>query len=521
MMSGGRMMMLPGMRGYVPPMEPFLPGRNLDPTTLPTAMPSQVIRMNTGDTLLLRAGFVSRTINGRTFAMYGFNNQYPGPMIRVSQGSEIVVDFENDIDMPTSIHWHGLRHDNRYDGVPGVTQEAIAPGENFVYHVRFPDAGIYWYHPHSREDIQQELGLYGNMLADSPNLDYFNPVNREEFLILDDILLENGEIAPFGKEHGNYSLMGRFGNVMLVNGEPDYSLDVAPGEVVRFYITNVSNARMFNLSFGAAAIKVVGGDIGRFEREQWSESVVIAPAERYVVEVLFDRSGEYQLLNRFQTIDHFLGQFYGQTDTLGSINSVGETPAATYHDSFEQLRTNSEVISEIDGFRRHFSREPDHELQLSIRVGELPQGMIQFMSIDTAYYAPAEWTNSMPMMNWVSNTANTEWVLRDPATGRENMDIGWTANTGDVLKIRFHNDPESFHPMSHPIHLHGQRFLVVERNGVPNPNLVWKETVLVPVGATVDVLVDITNPGTWMIHCHIAEHLEAGMMTSIQVQATD
>jgi FtsP/CotA-like multicopper oxidase with cupredoxin domain len=139
------------------------------------------------------------------------------------------------------------------------------------------------------------------------------------------------------------------------------------------------------------------------------------------------------------------------------------------------------------------------------------------MSIDTTYYPPVEWNDAMPMMNWVSNGTNVEWVLREPATGRENMDIEWSFRPGDVVKIRLFNDPNAFHPMVHPIHLHGQRLLVLERNGVRTRNLVWKDTVLIPVGATVDLLVEISNPGDWMLHCHVAEHLQAGMMMKFTV----
>ena len=165
-----------------------------------------------------------------------------------------------------------------------MTQRAVAPGGRFTYHLRFPDAGIYWYHPHVREDVQQDLGLYGNIMVRSSRADYFSPANREEVLMLDDLLLDDDGMVPFGAATATHALMGRFGNVMLVNGEPRYALSVDRGEVVRFFFTNVSNTRTFNLSFPGARMKVVAGDVGNYEREQWVESVVIAPAERYVVQ---------------------------------------------------------------------------------------------------------------------------------------------------------------------------------------------------------------------------------------------
>jgi len=128
-----------------------------------------------------------------------------------------------------------------------------------------------------------------------------------------------------------------------------------------------------------------------------------------------------------------------------------------------------------------------------------------------------EYVDAMPDMNWLSSSKQVRWILRDDATGRENMDIDWHVAQGSVVKLRIFNDPKSFHPMQHPIHLHGQRMLVIARDGVPTRNLVWKDTALIPVGSTVDLLIDASNPGAWMLHCHIAEHLGSGMMTVLHV----
>lgn len=511
------MPLLPGVMEYQPPITPFLPGLHVDPATLPLARPREVARLADGDTLQMRAMLVRRVINGKSFVMYGFNGQYPGPLIHVDQRATVVINFTNDIDLPTTIHWHGVRLDNRFDGVPGVTQNPVLPGESFVYEVRFPDPGIYWYHPHVREDIQQELGLYGNVLVEPPDPDYYNPVNREEVLILDDLFLDRGELVPFGEEASNFTLMGRFGNLFLINGEPDYRLSVKRGEVVRFMLTNVSNTRTYNLVLGGVQMKVVGADVSKFEREEWVESIVIAPAQRYIIEARFGDPGELAITNNVQAINHILGEFYPSVDTLGTITVDADPATANYATHFLTLREHEDVIEDIGRMRPYFDRPPDRELVLTLRVGELPEAVVQYMAIDTTYYPPVDWNDAMPMMNWVSNGINLEWVLREPSTQRENMDIEWTFQQGDVVKIRLFNDPESFHPMAHPVHLHGQRLLVLERNGVRTQNLVWKDTVMIPVGTTVDLLVELTNPGDWMLHRHIAEHLQAGMMMKFSV----
>lgn len=511
------MVMLPGLQGLRPPVTPFLPGGGIDLATLPEARPGAVTRLKPGDTLDLTAMLVRGTVKGKAYALYAFNGQTPGPLIRVPRNATITVRFHNRIDLPSTVHWHGVRLENRFDGVPDLTQAEVPPGGTFVYRVHFPDAGIYWYHPHVREDITQNLGLVGNMLVDAPERDYYGPAHREQALILSDLLIHRDQLVPFGLEGPDFALMGRVGNVLLVNGEPIWSLTARRGEVVRFYVTNASNSRTWNLSFGGAPIKVVASDVSKFEREEWVPSVALAPAERYVVDVRFDRPGRYALVNAIQGINHMIGEFEPAVDTVGLV-TVGNTAATPdLSRQFATLRRNADVTADIANYRKEFDREPDLRLTLTLRVNSLPLTTVQFMNVDTAYRAPVEWMDGMPDMNWLSTSSQVLWILRDQATGRENMDLQWRVPVGSVVKLRVFNDPRSFHPMQHPIHLHGQRMLVVKRDGVANGNLVWKDTVLVPVGSTVDLLIDASNPGAWMLHCHIAEHLGSGMMAVMHV----
>jgi FtsP/CotA-like multicopper oxidase with cupredoxin domain len=512
------MPMLPGIEGLVPVVGAFLPGMGMDPAMLPEARPSQLVQMGDGDTLDITVSMVRRMLAGHEMVMYGYNGQYPGPLIQAPKGSTVVVRVTNEIQMPTTIHWHGVRIDNRFDGVPDVTQKAIETGESFTYEVNVPDAGMFWYHPHVREDVQQDLGLFGNLLVTSPDPEYYGPAHRQEVFVLDDILLDDQGALPWGAEAPTHALMGRFGNVMMVNGQTGYSLSVRKGEVVRFFLTNVANTRTFNVTFGEAKVKVVASDVGRFEREQWVPSVVIAPAERYVVDVRFETAGEVAISNTIQAVNHFRGEFYADVDTLALV-TVGEEPASPdLAEAFGTLRQHAEEVADIDRFRRWFDKDPDHELVTTLRVQGLPVPIVQSMEMDTLYVPPMEWNDAMPMMNWLSTAEQVTWILRDPATGAENGDIDWKFTVGDVVKIRVFNEPKSFHPMAHPFHIHGQRFLVTSIDGVPNSNLVWKDTAIVPVGSTVDFLLDVMNPGTWMAHCHIAEHLHSGMMFSFVVE---
>ena len=141
------------------------------------------------------------------------------------QGSEVVVHVRNDGDTEATVHWHGLRLDNAYDGVPFETQPPIAIGGEFTYRLRFPDAGLYWYHPHIREDYGLDMGLYGNIVVEPADADYWPPVDREVVVTLDDVLVEDGRIAAFHEAGPTHVAMGRFGNVMLTGGETNLALE--------------------------------------------------------------------------------------------------------------------------------------------------------------------------------------------------------------------------------------------------------------------------------------------------------
>jgi suppressor of ftsI len=504
--------MLPAEMALRPEVQPYLPSGKA-----PAARPRELVRVQDGDTLRLEAGLVTRTLKGRSYTMFAFNGQYPGPLIEATRGSEVTVVFTNRLPHPTTVHWHGIRLDYRNDGIPGLSQPPVPPGGQFTYRLRFPDAGIYWYHPHVREDIQQELGLYGNMVIRPEAGETYGPVHREQVLMLDDILIGDDGMVPLGLESPTHALMGRFGNTMLVNGEPGYRLSVKRGEVVRFYLTNASNTRTFNLSLPGAKMKLVGSDVGPYAREEWTESVVIGPAERYVVHVRFDRTGSVHLLNRVRGLDHLYGRFFGETDTLGTVR-VSPGSVAKPLRGFDLVRVDSAAAGETEAFRRRAAAAPEKALVLTLETRDLPRVTQRLMQLDSIYFSPMEWSGTMPMMNWASTGRQVRWILRDPATAKENMDVQWNFRRGEPVRIRLVNERQSFHAMQHPMHLHGQRFLVLAVNGVPNDHLVWKDTVLLPAGSAVDILLDPSNPGRWMLHCHIAEHLSAGMMMGFAVE---
>ena len=510
--------MLPGVMGVRPRTTPYELTQEGD---FPRVVPHKLVQLRDGETLDLFAGIVRKTIDGKDLTMLAFNGQHPGPLIQVDQESTIFVNFTNNTPFPSAVHWHGVRLDNQFDGVPGITQDPVAPGATFRYQIYFQDAGIYWYHPHHREDIQQELGLAGNILVSPEAHNYYNPVDLEEVLMLDDFLLSEDQPVPFGLEASNYAFMGRFGNLLLVNGEPTYDLKVDKNQLVRFFFTNAANTRTFNLSFvqknrsasssSNLPIKVIASDVSKFMKETMVTNITLAPAERYIVEVRFDQPGEYALVNHVQAINHRMGVFVEENIEMGTI-SVSEFPTESdHHQTFDRLKTNEDVVADIEQYRPLFDQPVQHNLTLTLQIDSLAPAIEQSMLFDRAYFNPVEWAGTMPRMNWATDANQIEWTLRDEDADLRNMDINWSFKLGDVVKIRILNDANAFHAMQHPLHIHGQRFLVLEQDGITNENLAWKDTVLLPTGSTTDILLELSNPGYWMVHCHIAEHLESGM----------
>jgi FtsP/CotA-like multicopper oxidase with cupredoxin domain len=584
-----------------------------DTAGLPAVTATEVVELDDGDRFALRIAPVSKRIGDATVRMLAYNGSIPGPTLRVPEGAEVVVDIENEGDLEATVHWHGLRLENRYDGTH-ETQEVMPIGGRYTARVRFPDPGVYWYHPHIREDYGQELGLYGNCIVVPADPDYWPPAHRELALTLDDVLIEDGQIAAFSPDETTYAAMGRFGNVLLIAGEPELALTAQAGEVVRLYLTNTANTRVFKVALPGARMKLVGGDSGRVEHEQFVEDVILAPSERVVVDVLFESPGQL-------TLEHRTPE---RTYKLADITVTDEQATPPLEEAFSALRTAPELAAERERLMPLVDAPPDKTLafQAEMDMGEpdvgegealiyvcpmhpevtsetpdhcpqcgmkliaqaaptgyvcpmhpqvtsetpdhcpqcgmklLPARLVQ--SATASQHGPGEhaqhehehaehmhhehseddhaahddnghghshatadgieWEDDMVEVNKLTTPENMRWKLVDRSDDAENHAIQWQFKVGDRVKIRLVNEMDSDHPMHHPFHIHGAgRFLVLARDGVVEPNLVWKDTVLVRLGETVDIVLDVTNVGRWMAHCHIAEHHESGMMFSFDV----
>ena len=337
-----------------------------DTSGLPRAVPSSVIELADGDTTELHIGPVVKRIGDTDVRMLAYSGSIPGPTLKLPEGSTVRVKVTNAGDLEATVHWHGLRLENRYDGTHD-TQAPIPVGETFTYEVHVPDPGAYWYHPHIREDYGQEMGLYGNIHVVPAEPDYWPPVHRELFLTLDDVLIEDGKIAGFSASETTHVAMGRFGNVMLVSGESDLALEAKRGEVVRFYFTNTANTRVFNVTLPGARMKLVGGDSGHYEHESFVEEVLLSPSERFVVDVLFEELGEHVLEHRTPA----------RAYQLASITVSDEAAKPALAEQFAVLRTNGDMAAERGRTARFMNAAPDKTLAFVAEMDfDAPEGAV-------------------------------------------------------------------------------------------------------------------------------------------------
>lgn len=401
---------------------------------------------------------ISEDIN---LEVWTYNQQVPGPEIRIQLGDTVKIDFKNNLPQETTIHFHGIRVPNAMDGVPGVTQEAIPPGGAFTYEFTPKDPGTYWYHPHVRGSEQVERGLYGTLVVENPTDPKYD---IDKTLVLDDWRLDNTlQIDPSFNTPHDLSHDGRWGNVITVNGSTNPTFNAAPGERMRLRFVNASNARVYRLDFGDLKAKAFAVD-GLYAKETFSaQGFELSPGNRLDVDItmpLVSVSTSY-VIN-----DSFLRQPY----SLLTINQ------------------GAEVIDQ--------KTFPPPTAQNFPRWSEALEAPLQ-----KEYVMDARRGGSLGI----------EWLINGQAY--PNYDP-ITLEYGKFNKIRFTNKSARLHPM----HLHGQFFKVLARNGVAVDEPFWRDTVLIHSRETVDIGVVPLDKGKWANHCHILEHAEVGMMTIVNVE---
>ena len=412
----------------------------------------------------LEAAVATKTFAGTPPTnVWAYNGTVPGPLIDAAVGTELLVRFTNHLPEPTTIHWHGVRLPAPMDGTEAV-QSPVQPGGTFEYRFVLQDRGLFWFHPHVRSDVQIERGLYGVIRvrgSDEPAADH------QGVLVLDDVrVMADGTFPTYLDD--NSKMLGRQGNVLLVNGKTMPTIPWRAGSIERLQIVNVANGRFFNLGLAGYTWHVIGTDGGFVSKPYNTEYLLIAPGERY--DVMLIPKGAPQ----------------------------------------------SEVTLITTPYDRGHHTDADPPLPLA-----------KFRITDEAPLTPRDMPTSFAPLPPLPDGPIDETVVL--GEGVQNGELGFTINgamypnvspiavaQGAIKRFEVVNDTE----MDHPFHIHGVFFQNLATNGQPTApdSIVAKDTIISPKMSTLKLVAHFEEPGAWMYHCHIPEHAEGGMMGEIHVQ---
>jgi FtsP/CotA-like multicopper oxidase with cupredoxin domain len=418
----------------------------------------------------LEARVADVQVGAQKVQAWTYNGSIPGPLIRAKAGDRLIVHFTNQLPSPTTVHWHGVRVPIEMDGVPGISQPAVSQSFTFTYDFIVPDAGLFWYHPHVDSAAQVGFGLSGPLLVEDPAENV--GVKDQLVLVLNDIDIdEKGKLASPDSGGSVAMAFGREGNTVLVNGKQNPEIAARAGVPQRWRIVNTAKSRFFNLHLreSDAVFTKIGGDGGLQEYPTQEDTVVVGPGER--ADVIVVPNGKPG--TKIQVMSELFNRGYGSVEyrdpeklftiALANQPSYNAPALPKIRRLIEALKTKGATPVQLDlSLTQNSSRV--FEYRINGKIG--PKGKPIPASIGETQI----WT--------VTNT--TDW--------------------------------------SHPMHLHGFFFQVLDDNGEPVRPLEWKDTVNVPYKKTLQLLVRFDDrPGNWMVHCHILDHADGGLMTTVQL----
>jgi bilirubin oxidase len=408
-------------------------------------------------------------VPGTTSDVFAYNGRVPGPTLDVREGDRVVVHFRNELPVPTTVHWHGLHIPAISDGSPF---HPVPPGEtrDYAFTLLPGSAGTYWYHPHPHHQTGYQVakGLYGAIVVRAPD-DPIPSSVAERLLVLHDNRFDAGgqvDIPPTESPKGRVDFEnGREGDVLFVNGEVMPTLSIRAGETQRWRIVNASAARVYRLALPGHTMLHVGSDGGLFETPVEVSELLLANGER--AEVLVRATG-----------------------TPGSEATLETRP---YNRYIPQTRPADWQTTRPLLTLRYL---PD----AAVAPVAIPATLRHVPAIDTSHVAARRVVAlSQGMING---------RLMDPAR----VDFAGRLGATEIWEV------ENLVGMDHPFHLHGFQFQVLDRDGVPEKDRRWKDTVNVPKHSSLRFVVRFDRyTGKWMFHCHILDHEDHGMMGVLEI----
>ena len=405
-----------------------------------------------------------------------YNRSIPGPVIRIPRGRESIVEFHNALDEPSTIHWHGLRIDNAMDGVPGMTQDPVEPGSSFTYRLTPPDAGTYWYHTHQRSWMQMALGLAGVLIVDEDNPPQ---VDQDLVFAVDDWRLDRSgllDTASFGSMH-DWAHGGRVGNFITVNGELDKAYRVAGGERVRLRMINIANSRVMQLLVNqpnASVVAVDGQPVEPFAPEDGR--VLLAPGQR--TDLIIDMTSAPGQISPIELIvrDHAYQIAHFEFSDQPRREQLLDAPIALEPNPANRIRL------------------PDDFRQVPVLMQGGAMGNLQSATLDGKEMGIRELVRQRKM--WAIN--GIAGLPQEPL---------FRVERGTPISLEVDND----NSWPHAMHLHGHHFIFDRSPGI------WRDTALFGRGETGTLKFIADNPGKWLLHCHMIEHMAGGMVTWFEV----
>lgn len=418
--------------------------------------------MKTVNYELLISEFEWNISDNKTVTAWGFNKLLPGPTLKAEKGDRLVIKAINKLKEPTVIHWHGIRLPAAMDGTDSV-QKPIEPGQEYEYNFIVPDAGTFWYHAHQNETVQMERGMYGAIIVGDP----IDPkVDGDKIFMIDDMKLNTSNDFKKGNAISRWIERhdGRQGDTLLINGREDFKTTINAGQTERWRFINSSSARYFRLYLGGKKFRIMATDGGLIQTPAETDEVMLVPGERVDILVGPFQEGEHFPIeslayNRMTMVKSGRKQF-GAVTVLAAQPSIFVSP--TLMRSIEPLAYQDAVINR----------------RITFSVGASLKNGIDFL-------------------------VNGKTHASDKPVRSGELQIWEIANTS---------------LMDHPFHLHGYFFQVLEMNGKAPDFISWKDTINLPPRGTVKIAwMPDDRTGSWMYHCHILEHHEAGMMGHFEV----
>ncbi|WP_416138568.1 multicopper oxidase family protein [Halomonas sp. HK25] len=471
------------------------------------------------------------------------------PLIEVREGDELDITLINELEQETTLHWHGVMLPQAQDGAPW---DAVAPGDSRQYRYTFPEgsAGLHWFHPHPHQGTARQVahGLAGALLV-HPSQDSLPVEVEEHLLVVSDLrLTAGGDIAPHTAEDW---MNGREGELLLVNGQREPRLDVAPGTTLRLRLINACAGRYLSLRLDEHELFLIGTDGGLIEQPQPLEELLLIPGERADLLVRVSEQADGRFLLASHPYERgWMGERPPHLDDTAPLLAIrtltaGVQPAVRLPERLGRVeplgepavRRKVELTEVMPGHDAHGTGHGDGSGMPASSAGHGDHGRMSNASDGHAAHDSAPMPHGsaghevqhgrghgaaqaghggghgMPEM---ADRPEVDFLINGRAFAMD--EILFEGRVGEVEEWEVFNNSH----MDHPFHVHGTHFQVIAARDVDGewrdaPWLAWKDTVNLAPYQRLRLRMVFREPGEWLFHCHIIEHEELGMMATIRV----